>query len=113
MAKYYQNKSKIMIMIFQLDRTKRIYFNEESEALETKEKAKDADDIARGKKKNVKSFFVSKSKLKQAAGNLSVKQEEVDIRSTGARNDYILSLATANAHQHRYYQNDFPVSIFC
>ena len=68
-------------MSFQLDRTKRIYFNEESEALETKEKAKDADDIARGRKKDVKSFFQSKAKLKKAAGNLSVKQEEVDKKS--------------------------------
>ena len=93
----------------QLDRTKRIYFNEESEALETKEKAKDADDIARGRKKDVKSFFQSKAKLKKAAGNLSVKQEEVDIRSVGARNDYILSLTTANAHQIRYYKSDLPV----
>ena len=96
----------------QLDRTKRIYFNEESEALETKEKAKDADDIARGRKKDVKSFFQSKAKLKKAAGNLSVKQEEVDIRSTGARNDYILSLTTANAHQERYHKSDMPVIIF-
>ncbi len=94
----------------QLDRTKRIYFNEESEALVTKEKAKDADDVARGRKKDVKSFFRSKDKLKQAAGKLSVKQDEVEIRSTGARNDYILSLATANAHQNRYFKNDFPVS---
>ena len=84
--------------------------SEESENLETKEKAKEAEDVARGRKKNVKSFFQSKSTLKNKAGNLAVKQEEFEIKSTGARNDYILSLATANAHQHRYFQNDFPVS---
>lgn len=97
---------------FQLDRTKRIYFNEESEALETKEKAQAAEDVARGRKKDVKSFFLSSSKLKDKAGKLSVKQEEVDIRSTGARNDYILSVATANAHRGRYFDNDFPVSTY-
>ena len=79
--------------------------------METTEKAKDAEDIARGRKKNVKSFFQSKSTLKNKAGNLAVKQEEFDIKSTGARNDYILSVATANAHQHRYHNQDFPVSI--
>ena len=30
-----------------------------------------------------------------------MKQEESDIKSTGARNDYLLSLETANAHQDR------------
>lgn len=79
--------------------------------METKEKAQAADDIARGRKKDVKSFFLSHSKLKDKAGKLSVKQEEVDIRSTGARNDYILSVATANAHRGRYFENDFPVRI--
>ena len=78
--------------------------------MDVKEKAKDADEKARGKKKDVKSFFQSTSTLKRRAGILSVKQEEIDIRSTGARNDYILSLATANAHQHRYFKNDLPVN---
>ena len=93
-----------------MDRTKRIYFSEESDALETAKLAEKADDIAKGRKKDVKSFFQSKTKLKAKAGNLSVKQDEVQIRSTGARNDYILSLATANAHQHQYFKNDLPVS---
>ena len=94
-----------------MDRTKRIYFSEESDALETAKLAEKADDIAKGRKKDVKSFFQSKTKLKAKAGNLSVKQDEVQIRSTGARNDYILSLATANAHQHQYFKNDLPVSV--
>ena len=80
--------------------------------METAQKAEKADDIARGRKKDVKSFFQSKSNLKKAAGKLSVKQDEVAIRSTGARNDYILSLATVNAHQHQYFKNDLPVSYF-
>ena len=93
-----------------MDRTKRIYFSEESDALETAKLAEKADDIAKGRKKDVKSFFQSKTKLKAKAGNLDVKKDEVQIRSTGARNDYILSLATANAHQHQYFKNDLPVS---
>ena len=93
----------------ELDRTKRIYFSEESEAMDIQKRAQAADDIARGRKKDMKSFFVSKSKLKKTAGNLSVRQDEVEIRSTGARNDYILSLATANAHQHQYFKFALPV----
>ena len=52
--------------------------------------SKDADDKARGKKKDVASFFQSTKALRKKAGNLSVQQEEADIKSTGARNDYIL-----------------------
>ena len=48
------------LFLTQLDRTKQIYFKEESSALETHEAAKNADDIARGRKKDVKSFFQSK-----------------------------------------------------
>lgn len=95
----------------ELDRTKRIYFSEESEAMDIQKRAQAADDIARGRKKDMKSFFVSKSKLKKTAGNLSVRQDEVEIRSTGARNDYILSLATANAHQHQYFKFALPETV--
>ena len=95
----------------ELDRTKRIYFSEESEAMDIQKRAQAADDIARGRKKDIKSFFVSKANLKKTAGNLSVRQDEVEIRSTGARNDYILSLATANAHQHQYFKFALPETV--
>jgi hypothetical protein len=32
-------------------------------------------------------------------------------RSTGARNDYILALASANAHQERYFKHDLQVNL--
>ena len=48
--------------------------------------------------------------MRKKAGNLSVRQEELDIKSTGARNDYILSLASANAHQEQYFRNDLQVN---
>lgn len=93
-----------------MDRTKRIYFSEESEALQTAQKAEKADDIAKGRQKDFMAFFQSKNTLMKKAGSLSVKQDEIQIKSTGARNDYILALATANAHQHQYFKNDLPVS---
>ena len=93
-----------------MDRTKRIYFSEESEALQTAQKAEKADDIAKGRQKDFMAFFKSKETLMKKAGSLSVKQDEIQIKSTGARNDYILALATANAHQHEYFKNDLPVS---
>ena len=73
-------------------------------------KAKQAEERKAGKKKDVKSFFTSKTSLKKHAGLLSAKQDEVEIRSTGARNDYILALASANAYQDFYYKRDLNVS---
>ena len=92
-----------------VDRTKRIYFDDESNAHDVRDKAKDAEDRSKGRKKDMMSLFQSKSTLKRHAGKLSAKQEEFDIRSTGARNDYILSLASANAHQDRYFKHDLQV----
>lgn len=95
--------------MYQVDRTRQNYFDEESGALDVRDKAKDADEKARGKKKDMASFFQSTKTLRRKAGNLSVKQEELDIKSTGARNDYILSLASANAHQEQYFKYDLSV----
>ena len=78
------------------------YYTEESDAIDMTSKAAVADDRAKGKKKDMMSLFQSKSTLKSKAGKLSAKQEESDIKSTGARNDYLLSLETANAHQDRF-----------
>ena len=106
----YIHNSDVDDLLFQVDRTRRTYFSEESDALQTGSKAKDADEKARGKKKDVASFFQSTKALRKKAGNLSVKQEELDIKSTGARNDYILGLATANAHQEQYFKHDLQVN---
>lgn len=34
------------------------------------------------------------------------KRDALDEKSTGARNDYLLALAAANAHQNRYFVVD-------
>lgn len=46
---------------------------------------------------------------------VSSKRDALEEKSTGARNDYLLSLAAANAHQNRYFvvdlQNTMQVSV--
>ena len=79
--------------------------------MDVRDKAKDAEDRSKGRKKDIASLFQSNKTLRKKAGNLSVKQEELDIKSTGARNDYILSLASANAHQELYFKGDLQVNI--
>lgn len=37
---------------------------------------------------------------------LKARRSECNSKATHARNDYLLTLAAANAHQDRYYQTD-------
>lgn len=37
---------------------------------------------------------------------LKAKRNECNSKATHARNDYLLTLAAANAHQGRYYETD-------
>ena len=39
---------------------------------------------------------------------LSSKREECEIKSTQSRNEYLLNMAAANAHQIRYFNIDLP-----
>ena len=105
-------RAKTHFALLQLDRTKRIYFGEETEAEMVRDKAKSAEDKAKGRKKDMSSLFKSKAALKKQAGLLSAKEDELNIRSTGARNDYILNLSSSNAHQERYYKHDLQVCWF-
>ncbi|XP_065116653.1 F-BAR and double SH3 domains protein 2 isoform X1 [Paramisgurnus dabryanus] len=52
------------------------------------------------------SLFQSRSSLKRASVKLKAKKNEWKSKATQARNDYLLTLVAANAHQDRYYQTD-------
>uniref|UniRef100_A0A8C6KY83 FCH and double SH3 domains 2 n=1 Tax=Nothobranchius furzeri TaxID=105023 RepID=A0A8C6KY83_NOTFU len=52
------------------------------------------------------SLFQSRSSLQRATIKLKAKRSECNSRSTHARNDYLLTLAAANAHLQRYYATD-------
>ncbi len=67
-------------LFLQVDRTKKNYFEDESKAVDVRDKATDAEDKAKGRKKDMMSFFQSTATLKRHAGKLSAKQEELDIR---------------------------------
>nr|XP_040568675.1 LOW QUALITY PROTEIN: protein nervous wreck-like [Lepeophtheirus salmonis] len=104
-------QKEVQQTVAEVDRTKKAYYDDESSAHDVRDKAKDAEERSKGRKKDVMSLFHSKSTLRKHAGKLSIKQEECDIRSTGTRNDYILSLASANAHQDFYFKQDLQESI--
>ncbi|XP_038833289.1 F-BAR and double SH3 domains protein 2-like [Salvelinus namaycush] len=52
------------------------------------------------------SLFQSRSSLQRASVKLKAKRSECNSKATHARNDYLLTLAAANAHQQRYYDTD-------
>uniref|UniRef100_A0A8C9YHD4 FCH and double SH3 domains 2 n=1 Tax=Sander lucioperca TaxID=283035 RepID=A0A8C9YHD4_SANLU len=52
------------------------------------------------------SLFQSRSSLQRASVKLKAKRSECNSKATHARNDYLLMLAAANAHQQRYYDTD-------
>ena len=112
-------QKEVQESVTELDRARFVYYTEESECIKTVERAEEAQLIAQGKKKAMMSMFKSQTALEQQAEKLSAKQEELNIKSTGlsnqmplssgnlslgARNEYLLAIETANAHQSQYYK---------
>lgn len=60
-------------------------------------------------KKKKGSFFQSITSLQKNSAKVSSKREQLEEKSTGARNDYLLCLAAANAHQTRYFVVDLQL----
>ncbi|KAJ8969465.1 hypothetical protein NQ317_015280 [Molorchus minor] len=54
-------------------------------------------------------FFQSITSLQKNSAKFSSKRDQLEEKSTGARNDYLLCLAAANAHQTRYFVVDFQL----
>ncbi|KAI1903191.1 hypothetical protein AGOR_G00024670 [Albula goreensis] len=52
------------------------------------------------------SLFQSRISLQKASVKLKAKRSDCNSKATHARNDYLLTLAAANAHHNRYYQTD-------
>ncbi|KAM6447654.1 F-BAR and double SH3 domains protein 2 [Liasis olivaceus] len=52
------------------------------------------------------SLFQSRISLQKASVKLKARRSECNSKATHARNEYLLTLAAANAHQDRYYQTD-------
>lgn len=84
----------------ELSKAKKGYEEMEKLSQAAREQAADAEDKL--KKKNVK-FFQSKTSLEKNLNKSSSRRDVCERRSAMARNDYIMSLAAANAHMTRYY----------
>ncbi|KAG7164728.1 nervous wreck-like, partial [Homarus americanus] len=97
-------QSELQTQVQDLDRTKKIYYEEEHVAHDAREKASAAEEKLKRKKGSI---FQSIQSLQKNSAKFSAKRDACDEKSAGARNDYLLSLAAGNAHQRRYYEIDF------
>nr|XP_045612891.1 protein nervous wreck-like [Procambarus clarkii] len=101
-------QSEVQTQVQELDRTKKVYYDEEHVAHDAREKASAAEEkIIHRLKRKKGSIFQSIQSLQKNSAKFSAKRDACDEKSAGARNDYLLSLASGNAHQRRYYEIDF------
>ncbi|XP_011688356.1 PREDICTED: F-BAR and double SH3 domains protein 2 isoform X2 [Wasmannia auropunctata] len=96
-------QKELQTCVQDVDKTKKLYFDEEHSAHDVRDKAKDIEEKLKKKKG---SFFQSITSLQKNSAKVSSKRDALEEKSTGARNDYLLALAAANAHQNRYFVVD-------
>ncbi|XP_035680827.1 F-BAR and double SH3 domains protein 2-like isoform X7 [Branchiostoma floridae] len=96
---------EVTLTVKEMNKLKKTYFEVEHVAHDAREKAKDAESKM---KRNATSIFQSKATLQKNSAKLSARKDTCDSKSAAARNDYLMSLAAANAHQKRYFQTDLP-----
>ncbi|XP_059421346.1 F-BAR and double SH3 domains protein 2-like isoform X1 [Carassius carassius] len=87
-----------------LAKSKKKYFELEQMAQAVREKA----DI---ESKSKLGLFQSRISLQKASVKLKAKRSDCNSKATHARNEYLLTLAAANAHHDRYYQTDLASCI--
>ncbi|KAM7397583.1 hypothetical protein PAMA_005747 [Pampus argenteus] len=92
-------QAELQDSVKELTKSRKKYQEAETMAQAVREKAElDA--------KSKLSLFQSRSSLQRASVKLKAKRSECNSKATHARNDYLLTLAAANAHQQRYYDTD-------
>ena len=91
-------QKEVQLSVQDVDKNKKQYFDEEHCAHDVRDKARDIEEKLKKKKG---SFFQSITSLQKNSQRVTSRKEQLEEKSTGARNDYILSLASANAHQNR------------
>ncbi|XP_008280690.1 FCH and double SH3 domains protein 2-like isoform X1 [Stegastes partitus] len=92
-------QAELQDSVKELTKSRKKYQEAETMAQAVREKAElDA--------KSKLSLFQSRSSLQRASVKLKAKRSECNSKATHSRNDYLLTLTAANAHQQRYYNTD-------
>ncbi|XP_046563878.1 F-BAR and double SH3 domains protein 2-like isoform X3 [Haliotis rubra] len=91
--------------VLEMTKCQKTYNVDETYSHEARQKAGDADDKLKRKSTGL---FQSLASLQKQCSKLKSRCEACEVKSTVSRNDYILALSAANAHQIRYYSTDMP-----
>ncbi|XP_061575246.1 F-BAR and double SH3 domains protein 2-like isoform X2 [Cololabis saira] len=94
-------QAELQESVKELAKAKKKYYDCEQVAHAVREKA----DI---EAKSKLGLFQSRISLQKASVKLKAKRNDCNSKATQARNDYLLTLAAANAHHDRYYHTDLP-----
>ncbi|KAM4627991.1 F-BAR and double SH3 domains protein 2 [Polymixia lowei] len=92
-------QAELQESVKELTKAKKKYYDCEQVAHAVREKA----DI---EAKSKLALFQSRISLQKASVKLKAKRSDCNSKATQARNDYLLTLAAANAHHDRYYHTD-------
>ncbi|KAK6172573.1 hypothetical protein SNE40_016202 [Patella caerulea] len=98
-------QSELSNTVLELTKSQKTYNTEESLAHEARQKSSDADDKLKRKSTGI---FKSMAGLQKNSAKLKTRRDACEVRSTACRNEYILNMSAANAHQIRYYSTDLP-----
>ncbi|XP_025085240.1 F-BAR and double SH3 domains protein 2-like isoform X2 [Pomacea canaliculata] len=91
--------------VVEMVKAQKTYVMEETTAHDARSKVAEAEDKLKRKSPRL---FQSMAGLQKTCAKLQSRREACDARSTATRNEYLLSLASANAHQIRFYSTDLP-----
>ncbi|KAG8439018.1 hypothetical protein GDO86_005276, partial [Hymenochirus boettgeri] len=103
-------QNELLETMKEVNKTKKRYVQLERVSEVAKEKAADAEARL---KKSEHSIFHSKASLQKLSTKFSTQLVECNHQLSDARNDYLLSLAAANAHMHHYYLTHLPDIMTC
>lgn len=101
-------QSELQSCVNELDKLKKVYFDDEHVSHDARDKARDAEEKLKKKKGNI---FQSISSLQKTSAKLGSRRDLCEEKSTHARNSYLLQLASANAHQNRYFNVDLQHAV--
>ncbi|XP_059161217.1 F-BAR and double SH3 domains protein 2-like isoform X2 [Physella acuta] len=98
-------QTEVAQCVMELVKTQKLYQTEGSLANDARVKVCEAEDKLKRKSTGI---FQSLSGLQKTCTKLRTRTEASEVKETAARNEYLLTLAAANAHHIRYYSTDLP-----
>ncbi|KAL3880913.1 hypothetical protein ACJMK2_033116 [Sinanodonta woodiana] len=96
-------QQEVFQTVMELSKAKKAYSIDENLAHDACLKAREAEEKLSRKSTGL---FQSLASLQKNFAKINIRKESCEAKSTSSRNEYLLSLAAANAHHNRYYTRD-------